>query len=174
MNKNFILIVLVIIFGGACFYLGSTFDFSKSNQEGYYVQQGYSFKIPQGWTETDELGTTAFLNEAEDNGENSFKSYLFFVKDNLLGRTPEQYFEYIKSNIKENSESSEVLEEKDDGDFHVLYLKTAQGGVNYVVAMAFLPGIDDSFSIISLNTLEDKLESTKSIFEETYRTFKLR
>ena len=99
MKKNIILLLLIVVFGAVCFYLGNTFDFSK-NKGDYYIEQGYSFKVPSNWTETDELGTTAFLNEEEDNGDNPFKSYIFFVKDDLLGRSPSQYFEYIKGNIK--------------------------------------------------------------------------
>ena len=173
MKKNIILLIAIVIFGAVCFYLGNTFDF-EANGEDYYIEQGYSFKAPIGWTETDELGTTAFLNEVEDNGDNPFKSYIFFVKDNLMGRTPAQYFEYIKGNIKENSENVEVLEEKNDGNFHIIYLKTIQGDISYIVAMAFLPGVNDTYSIVSLNTLESNLDATRPIFEETYKSFSLR
>jgi len=173
MKKNIILLLLIVVFGAVCFYLGNTFDFSQ-NKGDYYIEQGYSFKVPSNWTETDELGTTAFLNEEEDNGDNPFKSYIFFVKDDLLGRSPSQYFEYIKGNIKENSENAEVLEEKEDGKFHVIYLKTVQNEINYIVGMAFLPGVNDTYSIISLNTLESGFDATKVVFEETYRSFELR
>ncbi|MDD3032528.1 MAG: hypothetical protein PHX52_01230 [Candidatus Pacebacteria bacterium] len=172
MKKNIILLIMIIVFGAVCFYLGNTFDLAETKN--YYIEQGYSFKAPNGWTETNELGTTAFLNEAEDNGDNPFKSYIFFVKDSLLGRTSEQYFEYIKRNIEENSESVEILEEKDEGSFHIIYLKTVQGEVGYIVAMAFLPGANDTYSIVSLNTLEAELETTRPVFEETYRSFSLR
>ncbi|MDD2473246.1 MAG: hypothetical protein PHR49_04580, partial [Methanoculleus sp.] len=31
-------------------------------KEGYYIEQGYSFKNPQSWEKTYELGPLAFLN----------------------------------------------------------------------------------------------------------------
>lgn len=171
--KKFLLILLILIFGFFCFLYGK--DFNKTEaKEGYFVEQGYSFKIPLNWKETTELGSLAFLNEEEDNGENPFKSYLFLLKDDLNGRSSEQYFNFIKTQIENSSETMEVVEEKDDGDIHVIAIKTFQEGYDYVIGMAFAKGKGDAYFVVSLNTLESRWEEMKPIFEETYKTLDLR
>ncbi len=173
MKKKILLIILVLIFGVLCFYFGRDLSF-VDDLEGYHIEQGYSFKIPTNWQKTEELGPLAFVNESEDNGDNPFKSYIFFIKDELKGRTSEQYFSYIKDQVKNSSQSMEILEEKDEGQFHIIYIKTVQNDVNYVVGTAFVKGVRDTYLVASLNTLESSLDKTKPTFEETYKTFKLR
>ncbi|MDD4661684.1 MAG: hypothetical protein PHG24_00175 [Candidatus Pacebacteria bacterium] len=172
MKKNIILSLLILVFGAICFYSGISLNTLKVN-DGYFLEQGYSFKTPV-WAQTDELGVTAFLNEEEDNGENPFKSYVFIVKDKLEGRSFEQYIEYIKTQVQNSSQSMEVIEEKDDGNSHVVFVKTTQDDVNYIIGMSFVKGLSDTCFIVSLNTIESSFELTKPVFEETYRSFTLR
>jgi len=174
MKKNIILGFFILLFGALCFYLG--YSLNEDNflsKEGYSIEQGYSFKTPS-WVETDELGITAFLNEDEDNGENPFKSYIFFIKDELSGRTYEQYIEYIKNQVQNSSENVELVEEKDGNGSHLLILKTTQEEVDYIIAMSFKKGINDTIFVVSLNTLSSRFEETKPVFEEIYKSFILR
>lgn len=176
MKKNIILSFFIVLFGALCFYLGSSLNINGNNfesKEGYFIEQGYSFKTPS-WAETEELGITAFLNENEDNGENPFKSYVFFIKDDLTGRTYEQYIDYIKTQVENSSEGVETVEEKDEENSHVLILKTNQEEVNYIIAMSFIKGLNDTIFVVSLNTLESRFEETKPVFEEIYKSFTLR
>ncbi|MDD2909784.1 MAG: hypothetical protein PHU74_02555 [Candidatus Pacebacteria bacterium] len=171
MKKRIILIILILLLGLICFYFGQNFDKVK---EGYYIEQGYSFKNPQGWEKTYELGPLAFLNKNENNYNNPFKSYIFFIKDELKGRSSEQYFDYIKTQVKNSSESIEILDEKEEGAFHVIFIKAMQNENNYVIGTALTKGIHDTYFVISFKTLESSLENTKPVFEEVYKTFKLR
>lgn len=172
MKKRIILIIMILIFGLLCFYFGR--NLNMENMEGYYIEQGYSFKNPDNWNKTEELGPLAFVNNSEDNGENPFKSYIFFIKDDLKGRTSEQYFNYIKDQIKSSSESMEIIEEKNEGSSHIIYIKTVQNEVSYIVGTAFIKGIDDTYLVVSLNTLESNLDKTKLVFEKVYKSFRLR
>lgn len=172
MKKRIILFIMILIFGLLCFYFGR--NSSKINIDGYYIEQGYSFKYPDNWKKAEELGPLAFVNDSEDNGENPFKSYIFFIKDELKGRTSEQYFNYIKDQVKSSSESIEIIEEKNEGSSHIIYIKTVQNEVSYIVGTAFIKGIDDTYLVVSLNTLESNLDKTKLVFEKVYKSFRLR
>lgn len=164
---------LILIFGVLCFFYGKSID-KLDVKEGYYAMQGYSFKIPEGWQETNELGPIAFLNVSENNGDNPFKSYVFLISEELKGRSPKQYFDYIKAKVKESSENVEILEEKDEGSFHIIIAKVFENENEYIIAMALRKGVSDTYFVVSLNSLESNWETTKPIFEETYRSFKLR
>jgi len=173
MKKKITLIILILLFGTLCFLFGK--DFNKiENRTDFFVEQGYSFKIPQNWKQTDELGTVAFLNEQEENGDNPFKSYIFFLKDDLEGRSEEQYFDYIKTQVKNSSQDAEILEEKNEDSFHIIVMKTVQSDNNYVVGTAFKKGLNNTYWVISLNSLESNWQNVKPIFEETIKSFELR
>lgn len=172
MKKKITLVILILVFGLLCFNFGQ--NLGLINADDYYVEQGYSFKYPDNWDKTDELGPLAFVNNNENNGENPFKSYIFFIKDELKGRTPEQYFTSIKDQIRSASEDMEIIEEKDENSSRVIYIKTVQNDVSYIVGTTFVKGINDTYLVVSLNTLESTFDETKPIFEEVYKSFKLR
>ena len=167
--KSILLLVLIVIFGGLCLYLGQ--NMNKENLNGYFVEQGFSFEMPENWSQTYELGPFAILNQEE---EGDFKSYVIFVRDDLNGRTLNQYFDYTKTKLDESLEEFEVLEEIDFDNVHTIKGKTTQEDINYIISIAFVEGINDTCWVLSLNTLEENFDTVNPIFENVFQTFNLR
>lgn len=175
LKKNLILILLIILYGFMCVFLGVKINQSNyAVSDGYYFEEGLSFMVPEGWQKTTELGPLAFINMDEDNGESTFRSYIFFLSEELNGRTSEQYYNYIKSRVESVSENYELLEEKDENGKHIIVTKTDSEGASYVIAMAIAEGLADNYWVISLNTLEEDWPQLEPIFYETIDSFKLR
>jgi len=173
--KKIFTIVLIIIFGFLCIWLGYTESQADDNsfKEGYFIKQGYSFKIPEGWSYDISLKTEAIIKEGAQD-ESGFSPYMVFLNDKLNGRTPEQFFNYVKSEIKNNVLEFEVIEEKDDGDFHILEIQAEKEGRNIAFKIAFIEGYDDNYWFITLNDTAENIGEDDKAFNEVYQSFELR
>ncbi|NMB47303.1 hypothetical protein GYA01_00505 [Patescibacteria group bacterium] len=154
--KKKIVLLGVVIFLSTCFFI------CKNER---FIEQGYSFEAPQDWEKTYETGVLTFL-KGDD--------YIFFMKEELKGRSDSQYVDYIKAQIESSSESTEILEEKREGRFYVFYTRILQDEDNFIVGTALIKGLNDMYFVVSLKTYETTFENTKPVFEKVYKTFKLR
>ena len=152
-------VILAIILVGIVFLC---FNYEK---RGYYIEQGYSFKEPKGWEKNYDLGTLAFFNEED---------YIFFIRDELKGRSYNQYYDYVKTQIKESSSEMRVLEEKDEKSFHIIIVETKQENEVYIIKSAFKKGRNGVCFMISLKAPEKTFENVEPVFDSIYKSFKLR
>lgn len=158
--KKFIAIILVIIFGFLCFYLGKAED----NNSEFFIRQGYEFKIPEGWKSNSQDIFT------KENGI-SFP-YIMVLSEDLKGRTDEQFFNYIKSEFKNQLLDYELIEEKNEGKYHIIKVRGEQQGQKMKFEIAFLKGLDDKYWYIVLN--DDTDADNQKELQEIYKTFELR
>lgn len=173
--KKIVTIILVIIFGFLCVFLGYYFNNqdSKDLGENYFVKQGYSFEIPEGWSYDSSLGVEAVVKEnAQD--ETGFSPYIVFLNDSLAGRTKEQFIDYVKNEIKNSVTNYELLEEIDDGIYHIVKMQGETNDKLIIFKIAFLEGLNDSVWFITLNDNVDSINDNESIFNNVYKSFELR
>jgi hypothetical protein len=164
---------LVIIFGFLCVTLGYVQNTTKNQEqagEDYFIKQGYSFAIPEGWVYDSSMGIEAIVKEDSQD----FSPYIVFLTDNLNGRSDSQFFDYVKAEIANSVSDYELLEEQDDGDVHIIKIQGVAGEEVIVFKIAFVKGLDDNYWFITLNDNVDAFADNESSFDEVYKSFELR